>query len=277
MAFAPREQKPPRAVMALCLWAALWGVAMAEASGSGGAGSCRPDRIDAMATVTHVHDGDTIHIDDPLGKRRKLRLIGIDSPEVAWEGRPGQPFAEEARETVARLLPPGTGIRLRYGRERVDKYHRLLAHAFLPDDTNLQAHLLSKGLATALVVPPNLAYLDCYAGSEARARRIRAGIWSLPQYRPIPSEALSANTRGFRIVDGRVRRVGESAGNIWLNLEGLVVLRIPRENLPYFSRLDFSNLKGRRVRARGKIYPKRRRKTELRITIRHPNDLVLRR
>jgi len=74
------------------------------------------------------------------------------------------------------------------------------------------------------------------------------------------------------VVTGRVQRVGESRGNLWLNLSRGMALRIPREDLVYFGERDPRRLAGRRVEARGWIH---KRKGELRMTVRHPAALTV--
>jgi endonuclease YncB( thermonuclease family) len=234
------------------------------ASGS----ACPADRFDAEAVVGGVFDGDTL----ALSNRTKIRLSGINTPETGHEDRPSEPFAEAARDHLRRLAPPGTDIRLRYDTQRHDRYGRVLAHVFLKDGSNVQESLLDAGLATALVVPPNAWRHPCYAEIEARARGARRGIWALERYRQTAAENLGADSRGFRIVAGRVQRVGEGRKNIWLNLAPKVAVRIPKPDLVYFDGYRPEALIGRRVEARGWI---QRRKGELRITVRHPAALLV--
>ena len=98
------------------------------------------------------------------------------------------------------------------------------------------------------------------------------GLWSLPRYQPIPAEQLPDSARGFRLVTGRVQRIGESRGNVWLNLSARVAVRIPRDDLVYFGDLDPRQLAGRRLEVRGWIYARR---GELRVTVRHPAALKI--
>ena len=54
----------------------------------------------------------------------KLRVLGIDPPEVSRNGKPGQPFDEEARDYLDHLVG-GKTVRVdAYG---PDKYNRVLA------------------------------------------------------------------------------------------------------------------------------------------------------
>ncbi len=61
---------------------------------------CAPDRIDAQVRVSHVIDGDTVRLSDG----RHLRLIGVDTPELAHNGAPAQPLGIEARDRLRHIV-----------------------------------------------------------------------------------------------------------------------------------------------------------------------------
>lgn len=227
---------------------------------------CPASRFDDRGRVRHVYDGDTLELSDG----RRVRLLGIDTPELGHDDRPPEPFAEFARTFLESLAPPGTRLSLRFDSERHDRYGRVLAHVFLAAGTNVQAQLLAAGLATTLVVPPNEWNHSCYDALERAAREDNLGIWRLDRYRPVAAERLSADTRGFRIVTGNVERIGEGRKNLWLNLAPKTAVRIPREDLIRFEALPLRSLLGRRVEVRGFVD---RRRGELRITVRHPAAL----
>jgi len=216
-------------------------------------------------TIRHVHDGDTVVRAD--GER--IRLIGIDTPELAREQRPPDPKAAEARDHLRRLVREATTISARYGPERRDNYDRLLAHLYV-DNRNAQAELLRAGLATPLLIAPNLTHADCYQQAAAAARTAGRGIWALPQYQPRPAGSLTGRERGYHIVTGTVQRVGQSRCCIWLNLDDDFALRIERRHLSLFNDYDPAQLMNTRLQARGYI---NRRNDELRMSIRHPADL----
>jgi len=229
-------------------------------------GPCPTDRVDEHTRVAYIYDGDTVKLSDG----RKLRIIGIDTPEIGRDGRPSQPYAEEARQALTKLLGPNPRMGLRYGVERQDRHGRGLAHAFLPDGTNIQHRLLQEGLATSLVIPPNLWGYECYAAAERQARTRREGIWRLPRYQVVEADELPRGAHGFSIVTGRVQRVGESTGTIWLNLAPRVALRLLKDDLGYFQSFSPRALRGRRVEARGWLQSRR---GSLRMRIRHPAAL----
>jgi micrococcal nuclease len=82
----------------------------------------------ARAVVVRVCDGDTVVVDIPdypdvVGREIRVRLAGVNAPELRdpdpWRRRAGQ----EARLAMAALLPPGSVVTLTNIRR--DKYFRL--------------------------------------------------------------------------------------------------------------------------------------------------------
>ena len=116
-------------------------------------------------------------------------------------------------------------------------------------------------------MPPNTYQHDCLRAAEAEARAADRGLWSHPRYRGVPARTLASDAAGFRIVTGRIRRVGESRRAWWLELDGLT-LRLAKGDLAYFDSLDPVTLQGRRIRVRGWIY---RVRGEARMNLRHPD------
>lgn len=229
---------------------------------------CGADHIDQRVKVDHVYDGDTVTLRDG----RRLRLIGIDTPELGREGKPDQPYAAAARDALRALLRDRPELDLRLDQTRRDVHGRLLAHAFLADGTSLSAWLLEKGYATLLIIPPNDWNAACYQAAERRARAGAAGIWALPEYHPIASTRLPNTARGYHVITGRITHIGRSAHSLWLDLEGKVAARIARQDLHYFSARSWDELMHRQVIVRGWVYPYH---DELQLRLRYPTDLEL--
>ncbi len=57
-----------------------------------------------VATVERVSDGDTITAITSNGTKLRLRLLGVDAPEIPHGKKPGQPYAEEARDYLDHLI-----------------------------------------------------------------------------------------------------------------------------------------------------------------------------
>jgi micrococcal nuclease len=232
------------------------------------AADCATDRIDERARVVRVHDGDTVVLHDG----RKVRLIGINTPELPREDSPGQPFAQEARAALVALLESGDEIGLRFDEEHLDRYGRLLAHLFLTGGENVQARLLRQGYAAAIAVPPNLWSQGCYRRAEERASRAGLGLWRLSYYQPLAVTRITPDSEeeGFRFVRGKVVRSGAGASAVWLNLEGGLALRIARPDLRYFPAFRPRDLVGKVVVARGWIHTRGAAPV---MQIRHPSAL----
>jgi micrococcal nuclease len=153
------------AVVALVLAA---GVALV-ASGRGGS---------ALAgRVTYVVDGDTVVVRLDSEQPVHVRLIGINTPEIAHYGKPGECFGIRAA-SLTRHLALGHRVVLQAGRERHDRYGRLLAYVRVlggPDD--LERTLLGRGAARTLAIAPNIDRAAAYAQVESAARQAGRGLW----------------------------------------------------------------------------------------------------
>jgi len=125
-----------------------------------------------MAVVERVVDGDTFALEGG----EKVRLTGIDTPELHHPTKPRGFYAEEARQ-AAQSLVEGRSVALVYDRDERDRYGRLLAYV-LVGDVFVNARLLREGYARVMTVPPNAAMEPLFKEMEAEARAHGRGIWS---------------------------------------------------------------------------------------------------
>jgi endonuclease YncB( thermonuclease family) len=211
-----------------------------------------------------VIDGDTL----ALAGGRKLRLIGIDTPELGRDGAADEPFASAARAEVHRFLGGRSGeVRVLPGIEPEDRHRRLLAHVFDGGGKNLSEHLLRHGLAYQVTVPPNERLSDCYQGAESEARRLLRGLWRFP---PLDAADLPEDLAGFRRIAGRAGAVVKGRGVTRINLDGALTLRIGNADLHRFDRALLAEIPGRRVEVRGWLY---RYQGRPQLRLRHPSAL----
>ncbi len=134
-------------------------------------GGCHwPDR--SPNRVTYVFDGDTVKLAD--GGR--VRLVGIDAPELGGRGRPTQPYGRKSQFYLNDLVV-GQTIDIR--RLGVDRYGRILGEIFL-EGRNINLMMVEAGMAEVYRgrMEPGLD-ADMYRRAEESARRDRRGIWSL--------------------------------------------------------------------------------------------------
>lgn len=97
---------------------------------------------DWTVRVEAVLDGDTLILEG--GER--LRLRGIDAPEVAHEGRTGQYYGQESGRELSRLVA-GRDIFLDRGELGRDRYGRLVGVARLGDGRVVNLAMIEHGAA----------------------------------------------------------------------------------------------------------------------------------
>jgi micrococcal nuclease len=120
---------------------------------------------------TRAVDGDTI----VLANKDRVRLIGVDTPELHHPRKPVQYFADEAYRFTQKIAE-GKTVRLEYDWQRRDRYGRLLAYVYLPDGTFLNAELIRQGYGHAYTKYP-FKYLDEFRRLEREARETGKGLW----------------------------------------------------------------------------------------------------
>ena len=231
--------------------------------------NCQGQNYDESAIVKSVHDGDTIKLLDG----RKIRLIGINAPELARDGHKAEKHALAARDLLRTLLSKHDNhIQMVHGKERKDHYQRLLSHLFLPDGTNLQAQLLSHGLAAAITTPPNKQFSSCYQQIEKHAYCKKKGLWS----DKIPALVeLDDKANGFHVLKAKLLNIQISHKGLWLTLEHGLSLRIATQHLKFFNQQRLKSLIGQSVIVRGWLQSKRNPKPGQRfyMPLKHPSSI----
>lgn len=206
---------------------------------------CGPSGSPQWAQLDHVIDGDTLK----LGDGRKVRLLGVNAPELA-HGAAAQPLAVAARYAVADFFSSSPRIQLVVGNPPSDRYGRMLAAVFRHDGVSVEDFLLAEGLAFQVVVPPNVARLGCLQAAEARARQARRGVWGIPYFKPRPASQLLASDAGFALVQGRIESVARGRDGWWLTM-GQLALHLADQDMIYFPGLDVDSLRGQQLTVRG--------------------------
>lgn len=142
-----------------------------------------------QARVVSVHDGDSITA-NVEGRTEKVRLVGIDTPELQDE-RPEYRRAAEAARDYARALLKGRTVTLESDSKQGDRdgYARLLRYVILGDGTNVNEELVRKGYAR-VYSRFKFDLKPRFKAAEAEAKRERLGIWALPpgKAREVPDQ-----------------------------------------------------------------------------------------
>jgi micrococcal nuclease len=132
----------------------------------------------ALYRVAEVIDGDTIKVDIG-GKIETVRLVGIDTPEIAGPRNPQDDyFGPEAAQHTKKLLEnqPVYLIPDPMQSNR-DKYDRLLRYVFLEDGTLVNAKLIADGYAYNYIYEP-FQFMKQFDYLEKQAKENQLGLWS---------------------------------------------------------------------------------------------------
>jgi micrococcal nuclease len=160
--------------VAIAGFAAATTIGLDSGSTASAAPVARPYK--ASATVTRVIDGDTVEVRLASGKTERVRILGIDTPEI----RPRECYATEAT-AAARRLAQGKRVRLLGDRTQAsrDSYKRLLAYVGLPGGADLGQKLVAGGFATVYVYNSRpFTRVQSYRTAQAGAKTKRIGLWA---------------------------------------------------------------------------------------------------
>lgn len=132
--------------------------------------------IDGYYPVTKVEDGDTIEV-SMQGHLEKVRLIGVDTPEVVDPRKPVQCFGKQASAFTKSLV---TGKKVKLMTDSItsnrDRYDRLLRYVYLEDGRLLNSEIIKGGYGFAYTAFP-FTKVDEFSALETTARQNNAGLW----------------------------------------------------------------------------------------------------
>ena len=139
-----------------------------------------------VATVSRVVDGDTMVVKVD-GQERRVRLLGVDTPETVHPNKPVQFYGKEASNFTKSQLT-GKRVWLEYDKSPQDRYNRHLAYVWTAKPTSINestmrrdmfnARLLLGGYAKVMIIRPNNRYASQFAKFEGEARSSGLGVWS---------------------------------------------------------------------------------------------------
>jgi micrococcal nuclease len=127
--------------------------------------------------VERIVDGDTLRVVIADRGSERIRLLNIDTPELARDGRPAECLAVEATDRLAALVAPGDLVWLAGDVQDRDRYDRLLRGLWTVDGVFVNEVLVAEGLAEVLLIAPNDRFHARIAEAEGAARADRRGLW----------------------------------------------------------------------------------------------------
>ncbi|GAA3519384.1 thermonuclease family protein [Nocardioides daeguensis] len=129
--------------------------------------------------VTAVVDGDTIRVETRGGRQLgRVRLLGIDAPEVAHPPEPAECYADQATDLLEELAPVGSTVELvtdtaQPNRDRYDRLVRYVDH----DGLDVARELLAGGAARRYEADQALAREESYSATADDAQGTERGLW----------------------------------------------------------------------------------------------------
>ncbi len=147
-----------------------------QGGGNDGGGGHQPPPIKTQrGKIVRVIDGDTMDVDLAKGPKVRVRLIGIDTPEV-YGGK--ECWGAQASRLAKKMLPKGRRVVLRSDQSQPlkDRYGRLLRYLHFRkyDIGKVQ---LQVGNAKVYVVGKRFQKFGQYKRAAKKARQQRRGLW----------------------------------------------------------------------------------------------------
>ncbi len=193
--------------------------------------------------VAHVFDGDTFR----SRSGEKIRLLGINAPEIAHANQPAQAYGEKAKRRL-RALILNQSVQLRLDRDKRDKYGRVLAQVYLRDGRWVNKIMLREGLAHVYTFAPNFYWADALLKAERMARSDMRGMWKSERWRILDASDINNKHIGqFHLLRGYVNGVRP-----WRLRLGKLTITVPRDSRQWFVRADLPK-KGQKVIVGGVI------------------------
>jgi micrococcal nuclease len=216
-------------------------------------------------TVSYIYDGDTFKTD----RGEKIRLLGINTPEIAHASKPGEILGKQAKYRLKKLIGNRL-VRLEFDREKRDKYGRLLAHVWLRDGSWVNSQMIQDGLAHLYIFAPNFRHAGKLLQHEKAARLKRSGIWGKSRFKVIKKANVTPSMIGqFRLVKGNVTYVEKDG---WKIKMGSLMVTIPRAYREWFKSPPKLKI-GQQIMVRGKI--RISQKDRLYLALHSPFDLEI--
>lgn len=151
-------------------------------------------KLDAVKFIRTV-DGDTIIVEDSNGEHKRVRMIGIDTPEsVAQEEERNNEYGVMASDYTKELLSNAGTLYLEYDVDADDQYDRILAYVWLEDvDDTFNVENIKNSMVNAIIVEngygiakkyePTVAHDDILAELMAEAEENNIGLWQYQEFR----------------------------------------------------------------------------------------------
>ncbi len=130
-------------------------------------------------SLVSVADGDTITVRSKSGKYLKLRLIGLDAPEIAHGSRSAECGGTAAFAHMKSLLGKSPlYLEPDASQDAYDKYKRRLVYVYA-DNVLVNSSMISDGYAYEYTYKTPHKYQSTFRKLQSNAETEKRGIWNL--------------------------------------------------------------------------------------------------
>ena len=137
----------------------------------------QPCREPVLVDVNYVVDGDTAFVQGPNGEE-KVRLIGVNTAELGYDGDEDECYAWEARAFLDDMIGDAK-VWLTFDTLCVDVYDRTLAYLHIAVGTQgfVQRQILQRGMAKDFPFDDTPTFNDVFAEDAMQAAQAGIGGW----------------------------------------------------------------------------------------------------
>jgi micrococcal nuclease len=114
----------------------------------------------------------------------KVRLIGVNAPEISTGESRGEFFGEEAKRYTRHRLQNRV-VKLFFDVQTRDRYGRLLAYVYA-GESFFNLELVAEGCAQVYTVPPNVRHAAVFLEAQRRAVQEERGLWRKREFAACP-------------------------------------------------------------------------------------------
>ena len=206
-----------------------------------------------------VIDGDTITVEDENKKHIKIRLLGIDTPEITTD--PIEHYGVEATNKLIEIIGDESYVNIKYVKSnKFDKYNRILANVYTSKNNIwLNGELIKQGYAVVYIINsseiPNIQQLLEW---QDKAIEKQEHVWSLQSRLPLNAKEAIKYIGAYKIIDAKIIGTHQSKNSLWLYLseqgnKGLSI-RVDNKNIQEFNKVhNIDNIIGKSIRIQGYI------------------------
>jgi micrococcal nuclease len=199
----------------------------------------RQSAVPQSGTVVRVADGDTVTVRFSDGVERRVRLIGVDAPEmddpreeVAWRAFLSRRFAFHHLYRRS--------VRLTFDFSPLDDYGRVLAFLWVGEGVLFNELIIRRGFASAfLKYPFRKDFQDRFRSAAAAARKENLGFWRTQDPEVIPVSQVRTHLEEIVSVRFLCAEVSKKGAFLCLRpASGEFEALIPRDRVSLFPEAD---------------------------------------